>query len=212
MTSPSLLAHTRLPVPHSSDTLAHMSEVHDLGKGVLVWQRRIDEEALEDHWRRFGLWYAAPAAVGALIAIVLGGFGEMLGVLILLGGIGAMIAGWIYLHGKSMRANPEIRVIDGQLVQANNTVTVADIEAWTTHRSTASGGGGVGNNGPAAMVILRIPVIRDGVRGVRPDGGEAFELVRLPWPEMTPDELTGVRTALTPHIPAAWVTIDQINY
>ena len=58
------------------------------------------------------------------------------------------------------------------------TVAVEQIEAWTTHRRTKparSAGGLI----PVAQVIFRVPLIPEGPRGTRPDGGPAYDTVRF---------------------------------
>lgn len=185
-------------------TLFWMSDPE--AQGAVVWKRQIDEAAAGRYWRKFGLWYVGPTVVGALLALVLGGPGAMLGVLILLGGIGALIALMIWLFDKGRKANAEIRLVDGQLVDKTTAVRTSDVEAWTTHKSRVAG-----SRGPTAHVFFRVPVMRDGVRGVRPDGGPAFDLVRFPWPEMTAEELVGLRLALEPHLQAPWVPLEQLS-
>ncbi|MEE9414441.1 MAG: hypothetical protein V3V01_04085 [Acidimicrobiales bacterium] len=181
----------------------------ELAAGLLVWSRQIDESAIQPRWAKFGKWFAAPAAAGALLALLLDGFGAMLGVLILLGGIGVLLALGIWSLNKNLRSNPKIQLVDGVLVQQKTSVKVADIEAWTTHKSTGSAS--VTSSVNKGMVIFRIPVIRDGVRGARPDGGPAFELVNFSCPEMGETELAGLRDALNPHIAAQWVPFESIS-
>ncbi len=178
-----------------------------------VWQRQFDEGAASHRWSRFVRWFVAPSAAIGLLALILGGPWALLGVLILLGSVGALLALWIWIYDKGLRANRTIDLIDGKLVLGRIEAPIAAIEAWTTHKSTSVGTvtNGVASGGPSAQVIFRVPVMRDGVRGLRPDGGPAFELVRFPWPEMTSDELAGIRQALAPHISAPWVELDALS-
>lgn len=186
--------------------LSPMSE--DASAGGVVWARHIDRSASTQRWRKFGLWILLPTVVGLVLALLFGGMGAFLGVLILLGGIGGLMALLLWLYNLSLRQNPEIRLVEGQLVQGRTTVTLAAVESWTTHRRT----GPTGNvGGPVAQVIFRIPVHRDGVRGVRLDGGPAFDTVHFGWGEMPEDELAGVRRALEPHIAAPWVAMERLR-
>lgn len=162
---------------------------------------------MKGRWTKFGRWFAAPSVLVALLALVLGGVGAMFGVLILLGGIGALLALWIWTLNSGLRSSPEIRLVDGRLVHDTNEVPIVDIEAWTTYKSTSSGQ----SHGPSAIVMFRIPVIRDGIRGVRPDGGPAFELVKFTWREMYGAELESVRDALEPLIASRWVPLEEVR-
>ncbi len=178
-----------------------------------VWERQIDEGAASRRWSQLLRLYVMPSLAIGVLALVLGGPWELLGVVILLGSIGLLLALWIWIYDKGLRANTTIDLIDGKLVLGRYEASIADIEAWTTHKSNSVGSmtNGVSTGGPSAQVIFRIPVMRDGVRGVRPDGGLAYELVRFPWPEMSSDELAGVRQALTPHVRAPWVELDGLS-
>ena len=178
-----------------------------------VWERQIDEEAASRRWSQLLRWYVAPSVAIGVLALVLGGPWELLGVFILLGSVGALLALGIWIYDKGRRANTTIDLIDGKFVLGRIEVTVADIEAWTTHESNRIGSmdNGVSSGGPAAQAIFRVRVMRDGARGVRPDGGPAFDLVRFPWPEMTTNELDGVRQALTTHIRAPWVELEGLS-
>lgn len=178
--------------------------------GTVVWARRVDEEQSGREWRRFGLWYALPAGVIALVALLFGGFGALLGVLILLGGIGGMIAFWIWLTQRNRRTNPDIRLIDQRLVHGSGSVHLSDIEAWSSRY--ASGGGGSISSGSPASIVFRIPVMRDGARGVRPDGGPAYEVVHFFFPGMHGHELDEAAHALQQWIPAPYVDIEGLRY
>lgn len=178
-----------------------------------VWQRQIDEGAASRRWSLLVRWFVVPSAAIGLLALILGGPWALLGVLILLGSVGGLLALWIWVYDKGLRANTTIDLIDGKLVLGRIEATVADIEAWSTHKSNSVGSvnNGVSTGGPSAQAIFRVPVMRDGVRGLRPDGGPAYDLVRFPWPEMTADELAGVRQALASHITAPWVELDALS-
>lgn len=149
-----------------------------------------------------------PLAAGLALALVLGGVGAFLGVLILCGGIGALVGVLLFFYDWNLRQNAEIRLAGGQLVLGRNAVSVAEIEAWTSHRRTTSAGG---DYTPVAQVIFRVAVYADGVRGVRPDGGPAFETVHFGWGAMPPEELEDVRRALEPVIAASWVPLEQLR-
>jgi hypothetical protein len=175
--------------------------------GTIVWQRSFDEKALRRRWRFFTRWYVIPLVVALLVALVLGGPGAMLGVFILFGGIGALLAFALWLYDRSLREHPEIHLVDGRLVQGDTAVCLDDVEVWSTLRSLGSSA----TASPIAVVIFRVPHVRDGRRGVRPDGGAAYERVRFGWTEMTSTELDEVRRALAPHVPAPWVPADELH-
>ena len=156
---------------------------------------------------KLGKWYGIPMAIALLIALVAGGFGAFLGVLILLGGIGLLLVVGVIGYNKQKASNPEIRLVDGKLVMGKVEVTIADIERWTTHKVRRTSD----VPGPDAVAVFRVPIFRDGERGVRPDGGPAFETITFGWQEMTPAEIDGVRDALVPHVSALWVPIDRLR-
>lgn len=181
--------------------LAPMSE--QTSEGEIVWARQFDDAASKRRWKAFRRWALLPLAVVLVVAFMLGGVGAFLGVSILAGGLVGMVAVLFWLIDVNLKQNPEIRLVDGRLVQGRRAVTVADIERWTTRRSTS-----VRRNldsSPETQVIFRVPVFHDGVRGERADGGPAFETSSFAWGQMSTEELDGVRDALEPHIDAPWV-------
>lgn len=182
-------------------------------RGIVVWQRDIDHEAGARRWRRFLLWYVAPVVVIMIIVAVAVGIGEALGVLILAGLFGLMLAGWIFFVTLNDRSGAEIRLVDGELVFGNKRVPVAEVECWSTRRSSmVSVHTAMGRKGNfEAVAMFRFPMMDGGRRGVRMDGGEAYSAKTFGWATMGQDEIEGVRAALTPHIPAPWVTPEELQ-
>lgn len=196
------------PWAYAVGMLPRMS--NDQAQGVVVWTRDFDRTASRRRWKNFGVWFLAPLLIALVLALALGGAGAFLGVLILVGGIGALIALLLWLYDKALMQNPEIRLVDGQLRMGRRAVAVEQIESWTTHRRTkpARSAGGVS---PVAQAIFRVPVMREGTRGTRPDGGPAFDTVHFGWGEMSAEELDGVRKALDAHVAAPWVPLERLR-
>ncbi|MEZ5229380.1 MAG: hypothetical protein R2710_22790 [Acidimicrobiales bacterium] len=73
-------------------------------------------------------------------------------------------------------------------------------------------GNPMAGNAITAQVFFRLAQYDDsGQRGVRIDGGPAFEVVEFAWAEMPPDQLQRVCAALAPHVAAPQVRIDQLR-
>lgn len=185
--------------------------------GLVVWQRQIDRDAGRRRWRKLGGWFAAPAAAVTAITWLAGGAAIAVGLAICFALLGGVAAAWVSVLGRAEVLNPEIRLVDGRLRDGTTSVVVADIEAWTTRRSGQfSVANGLRFPAPIALAEFRVGTEAAVDTGVgEPDGSAAPEpgpvVVTFPWPEMTADELDGVRAALEPHIPAPWVPPDRLR-
>lgn len=183
--------------------------------GVAVWHRTIDREAQGRRWRKLGLLYALPAAIALLAGLLLGGMGPFFGLLILLGLFGLLLAAWIVLIGHNEGMNAEIVLEDGALVLGRRRVRVDEVEGWTTVMTKASTSVGAPNqvsqSYSLAKVLFRVPVVRNGQRATRPDGGPAFDLVEFAWPSMSVEELERIRVALEPHLPGIYRPLEEIR-
>lgn len=184
-------------------------------RSLVLWQRSIDPDAQSRRWRKLALYYGLPVGVALLAGLLLGGVGALLGLLIFLGLFGLMLAAWILLLGHNERVNPEILLEDGSLSVGRRRVRVDEVEAWTTAMTKASTSVGAPNqvsqSFTLAKVFLRVPVVRDGARATRPDGGPAFDVVEFVWPSLSREELDTIRVALEPHVPGPYVTLEEIR-
>lgn len=181
-------------------------------RGTVIWTRPIDHEAIARNKQRFLRWYVLPSIALALLALVLGGPGQMLGVLILLGLFGLLLFVGVWAVGVTKRQNPEIR-LDGQtLVLGNKRIDLTDLESWTVFQST--GFNAVSDSpsgGLSSVVLFRFPDYHEGERGVRMDGGAAFRTESIGWANMPESDLMGVRESIAPHMPAPYVEHERFR-
>lgn len=192
--------------------------------GMVIWTRRVDEEAQRRRRRTFLKWYVAPAALAIVITGLLAGIGGALGMLILLGLFGLLVGGWVWAHNLQLRQNRELRLLpDGHLTigknQTRKTFDLGSVERWTTKIGTfrtsisvPTSSVPVSGTTPTAEVILRYPDLTDdGQVGVRHDGGAAFRIEAFFWLQMPQEELDEVRAVLERHIDAPWVEPDRLK-
>ena len=185
------------------------------GNGHVVWRRPFDPEARGRRRRKLLLGYGLPFVLALAVGYAVGGTGALLGLAILLGLFGLLLVAWVELISHNERMNPEIRIDGDSLVVGRKRVRIADAEAWTTvmRKQTTSVGAPntTSHRCTLARLRFRIPVVRDGERVTRPDGGPAFEVVGFAWPAMGADQLDGIRAALEPHLSAPYVPADRIR-
>lgn len=193
------------------------------GDGLLLWQRQVDPDAGRRRWRKLGVWFAAPAVAVTAITWLAGSGAIAVGLAICFALLGGVAALWVSVLGQAEVLNPEIRLAGGRLRDGTTSVVVADIEAWTTRRSGQfSVANGLRFPAPIALAEFRVTSDTPGHggaggsadhRAVEADGPAAprSTFVTFPWPEMTAEELDGVRAALEPHIPAPWVPPENLG-
>ena len=181
----------------------------------VVWRRSFDEHARGRRRRKLLLWYGLPGAVVLAVGFALGGTGPFLGLLILLGLFGLLLFAWMELLSHNERMNPEVRIEGDTLVVGRRRVNIDHAEAWSTAMATQTTSVGAPSHSTSrfqlAKVLIRVPVMRDGVRATRPDGGQAFDVVGFAWPAMNADELEELRVALAPHLDAPWVPLEKLR-
>ena len=192
--------------------------------GMVIWTRRVDEQAQRRRRNTFLKWFVAPAALAIVITGLLAGVGGALGMLILLGGFGLLLGGWVWANNLQLRQNRELRLLsDGQLAigkhQNRRTFDLGSVERWTTQIGTfrtttpiPTSSVSVSGSTPTAEVILRYPNLTDDGRvGTQADGGAAFRLESFFWLQMPQEELDEVRAVLERHIDGPWVDPDRLR-
>lgn len=169
--------------------------------GVVIWRRLVDRAAAKRRWNKLGLYYGVPMAIALLAALVLGGFGAFLGVLILLGLFGSLLVGIVFFSNHNAAANPTIELVDGSLVLGRRRVEIAAITGWGTAVTAENWdvrGAALGNPMSSSAATARV-VFRTS------DG-----IVRFVWAGMPPEHLEQVRAALQPYIRAPLMPVEQL--
>lgn len=186
----------------------------------VIWSREIDHDAIAQRWRKFGLYFVLPSVIALLVALVAGGVGAFLGVLILLGLFGLLLFTLVFFKNFNARANATIELAGDDLVMGRRRVDLSRVEAWSTAasgedwgiRDQALFGNPMSGNAITARVSFRLAVYDDaGQRAVRPGGGPAYEVVSLAWAMMPPDHLDRLRVALEPYVDAPLVPADELR-
>jgi len=187
--------------------------------GQVIWQREIEHDRIAGRWRKFLLFYGAPSAAMLVIGLFVGGVGPFLGLAILLGLFGLMLGALVFFKNLGTKQNATIALDDQDLVFGRRRIDLRRVESWTTRTDDADWGVGsmtvfgdaTAGNGITAQVVFRLAVVNEhGHRGVRSDGGAAFELVRLAWAEMPGDHLERLQHAIAPYIDAPYVSPDRL--
>lgn len=187
--------------------------------GRVIWRREVEDDRIAGRWSKFLRFYVAPTAVVLLIGLIVGGAGTLFGMAILFGLFGLMLGALVWFKNLGAKQNETI-VLDGDdLVFGRRRLDLRRVESWTTRADDVDWGVGsqllfgnaMAGNSITAQVVFRLAVVDEhGRRGVRADGGAAFELVRLAWAEMPGDHLERLRHTIAPHIRAPYVTAEQL--
>ncbi|MEM9465003.1 MAG: hypothetical protein AAGA90_06505 [Actinomycetota bacterium] len=189
------------------------AEQHNQQRQV-IWTREIDESENTERWRKLGLYYGVPVAIALVLGLVFGGVGAFLGILILAGAFGLLVVGLVFFKNVGAKQNATIVKIGDALVLGQNRVDLTRVEAWATRaseedwgvRDQAIYGNAMAGDAITARVTFRLAQLdANGERGVRHDGGPAFETVMWQWAMMPPDHLDRMRDTIAPHIPAPLV-------
>jgi hypothetical protein len=170
--------------------------------GVVIWRRAVDRAAATQRWNKLARYYGVPMAVALVVALVLGGFGAFLGVLILLGLFGSLLVGMVFLTNHNAAANATIELVDGYLMLGRRRVEIAAVTSWAM---TVSGenwdvrGAALGNPMSGSPAMARV-LFRAG-----------DDVVAFAWAGMPPEHLQQVRAALQPYIAAPLVSAEQLT-
>lgn len=188
--------------------------------GTVIWTREVDHDALADRWRKLGKYYGLPCLAALVIALVAGGFGAFLGVLIVLGTFSLLVVGWVFFKNVGARQNATISLVDDHIVMGNRRVDRSRIESWATRysevdlgvREMAVSGNPMAGDAITGRLVFRLAMYDEsGDRGVRADGGPAFETEVFAWAEMSAESLERMAASIAPHIDAPRVEVDDIG-
>lgn len=197
-----------------------MATAEGNGQRQVIWTREIDESENTERWRKLGLYYGIPVAIALVLGLVFGGVGAFLGILILAGAFGLLVGGIVFFKNMSAKQNATIVKIGDELVLGAQRVDLTRVEAWSTQASTedwgvrdqAMFGNAMAGDAITARVIFRLAMYADdGERGVRADGGPAFETVAWLWAMMPEDHLDRLRDTIAPYVPAPLVQPDELS-
>lgn len=182
--------------------------------GQVIWSRTVEHDKIADRWRKLGLFFGLPSAIALLAALIFGGFGAFLGVLILVALSGFLVGGMVFFQNLSAKMGQTIELVDGHLVFGKRKVELARLEAWTTVElkktigvsQQAIWGNPMAGNAITAKALFRLADLdENGERGTNMMGGPGFEVIEFAWAEMGPEQLHELRKALEPHLFAPWV-------
>ncbi|MFK8022471.1 MAG: hypothetical protein AB8G26_00800 [Ilumatobacter sp.] len=188
--------------------------------GQAIWQREIESDRIANRWRKFLLFFVAPTAAVLVIGLLVGGVGAFLGLGILLGLFGLLLWGLVFFKNLGAKQNATIERHGNELVCGRRRIDLTRVESWTTQTADVDWGvssqilfgNPMAGNAITARLVFRLAELDEhGHRGVRPDGGAAYELVGLAWAEMPADHLDRLRQAIAPHIGAPHVTAEQLR-
>ncbi len=188
--------------------------------GRVIWTREVDHDAIAKRRQNLGRYFGAPSAIALVAALIFGGFGAFLGVLILVGMFGLLVGGLVFFKNFNARMNHTIELVGDELVMGQRRVDLTRVEAWSTTASEedwgvsnmALGGNPMAGNAITAQVSFRLAVFDDaGQRAAGPGGAPAYDVVTLAWPEMPPDHLQRLQATLEPHIDAPLVGSGELR-
>lgn len=176
--------------------------------GEVLWTRDIDWDAQRERRIKLAKFYGGPFGLALVLALVLGGFGAFLGVLIAGGLFGLLIVGWVEAKNHNLRSNRELRVTDGTIVAGGHTIPIADVERFTTYMTsiestTATYVGPMSSAVSAGAAEFELTPVPGGSRRPKPP--------RILWLQMPDEDLASVKEALETVLPDRWQELEMFR-
>lgn len=179
-------------------------EGRTVDEGRIIWTRVIDWEAQRARRQKFLRFYVGPSVAALVVALLVGGFWAMLGVLIFLGLVGLLLGAWVEMTNFNLRSNRELRVEGRELVLGKRRIELDRVRCFTTHMRTASTmvGGSYDASSEVGVAVFFLP---DGQTDL---SGKEIDLV---WPKLEESELEPIREALEAELPGKGLTLEAFR-
>lgn len=163
----------------------------------VIWERTIDHDKIRRRTERFRRRFFIPASLMIVGVLVLAGWQNAIGVLLIVGLVGLLWGSGVRYQSLSDAANPTI-VIDRDRVRVGDReVIIEDVRRFTTI-ATSVQTSLLGNRS-------RIHIGKAVFRMNEPGGRHEPDLVEFGWPNMTERGVATVREALERELPDKWV-------
>lgn len=164
----------------------------------VIWERTIDHDKIRNRTERFRMRFFVPAALVLLVVLIVAGWQNAIGALLVLGLIGLAWGTTVRFQSLSDAANPVMTVGNGRIKLGERTVIVEDVKRFTTVATSMQ----TSVLGRHSRISLGKAIFRMDEPGTRRD----IHLVEFGWPNMTEAEVATVRAALEPELPGKWVS------
>ena len=162
------------------------------GEGRTIWRRDTDDEGSRRRMRLFVRWYVIPLVVILVVVAVASDPWNALGVLILFGSIGALLWFWIWGTGRNRRTNPEVAFDGTSLMWGRLAVPVAQVERYTTYRSSSTIHIDATTRGTAHFAVAEFSMTEG-------------KPVEFRWADLSDADLASLRVALDTVLPGRYV-------